>query len=119
MRRISLCLALALTTFALAAGVARANTMMQLSASHVSFYYDQFQVEADGNVRVTTSDGFTVTGDAFSMDLKLNRFLVAGHVTLVRVDGAIHDVTMSRAPVRAKVFDEMDRWLGAYVNSGL
>ena len=82
MRRISLCLALALMAFAFAAGAARANTMMQLSASHISFYNDQFEVEADGNVRVTTSDGFTVTGDAFSMDLKLNRFLVAGHVTL-------------------------------------
>ena len=41
---------------------------------------------------------------------------VADHVTLVRVQGAIHDVTMSRAPVRAKVFDELDRWLAAHVD---
>ena len=48
----------------------------------INFYYDRFLLEADGNVRLRTSDGFTVTGDAFSMDLKLNRFMVAGHVTL-------------------------------------
>ena len=32
---------------------------------------------------------------------------LADHVTLVRVDGALHDVTMSRADVRAKAFDEI------------
>jgi alpha-beta hydrolase superfamily lysophospholipase len=40
---------------------------------------------------------------------------LADHVTLVRVHGAIHDVTMSREPVRAKAFDEIGRWLEAYV----
>ena len=37
------------------------------------------------------------------------------HVTLVRVEGALHDVTLSRASVREKVFDELGRWLAAYV----
>jgi alpha-beta hydrolase superfamily lysophospholipase len=40
---------------------------------------------------------------------------LAGHVTLVRVEGAVHDVTMSRAPVRERVFAEISRWLDAYV----
>ncbi len=40
---------------------------------------------------------------------------LADHVTLVRVHGAMHDVTMSRADVRAKAFDEIGRWLDAYV----
>jgi hypothetical protein len=102
-------------TFALAAGVARANTMMQLSASHIAFYNDQFEVEADGNVRVTTNDGFTVTGDAFSMDLKLNRFLVAGHVTLQygneRVSGAaISDFLDFNRIYFVPVTSEPDRW---------
>jgi hypothetical protein len=114
-RRISLCLALALCAFASAAGAARANTMMQLSASHISFYYDQFLVEADGNVRITTSDGFTVTGDAFSMDLKLNRFLVAGHVTLQygsqSVSGAaISDFLDFNRIYFVPVTTEPDRW---------
>ncbi len=40
---------------------------------------------------------------------------LAGHVTLVRVDGALHDVTMSRAPVRKRAFEEIGRWLDACV----
>ena len=38
------------------------------------------------------------------------------HVTLVRVPGALHDVTLSPAPVRERVFDELGRWLDAYVS---
>ena len=40
---------------------------------------------------------------------------LAGHVTLVRVEGALHDVTLSREPVRKRAFDEIGRWLDAYV----
>jgi hypothetical protein len=57
-----------------------ATTIIRLNAGRVEFYYDRFLVEADGNVRVRTSDGLVATGDTFSMDLKLNRFLLAGHV---------------------------------------
>jgi len=38
------------------------------------------------------------------------------HVTLVRVHGALHDVTLSREPVRARVFDEISRWHDAYLS---
>ena len=37
------------------------------------------------------------------------------HVTVVRVTDALHDVTLSRSEVRDVVFDELDRWLTAYV----
>ena len=37
------------------------------------------------------------------------------HVTLVRVPGALHDVTLSPAPVRDRVFDEISRWVDAYL----
>jgi alpha-beta hydrolase superfamily lysophospholipase len=40
---------------------------------------------------------------------------LARHVTLVQVDGALHDVTLSRTDVRAEVFAEIDRWHDAYV----
>ncbi len=40
---------------------------------------------------------------------------VSRHLTLVRVEGALHDVTLSRGPVRERVFDELGRWLSAYV----
>jgi alpha-beta hydrolase superfamily lysophospholipase len=37
------------------------------------------------------------------------------HVTVVRVDGGMHDLTLSGPAVRARVFDEMERWMGAYI----
>lgn|GEM_PF-417442 len=63
-------------------------TLVRLSANRVQFFYDRFLVEADGNVQVRTSDGMTMSGDAFSMDLKLNRFLLAGHVHMQNPSGA-------------------------------
>jgi hypothetical protein len=63
-------------------------TLIRVSASRVEFFYDRFLVEADGNVRVRTSDGMTMSGDTFSMDLKLNRFLLAGHVHVQNPSGA-------------------------------
>lgn len=82
MRRLSLSAFLVPLAFAAACTVSRANTIVRLTADHIAFYYDTFLIEADGNVRVRTSDGFSASGDAFSMDLKLNRFLLAGHVSL-------------------------------------
>jgi alpha-beta hydrolase superfamily lysophospholipase len=41
---------------------------------------------------------------------------LAGHVTLTKIEGALHDATLSRPDVRAKVFDEISRWHGAYVD---
>ncbi|MFC0532237.1 alpha/beta hydrolase [Phytohabitans kaempferiae] len=37
------------------------------------------------------------------------------HVTVVRIDGGMHDLTLSGPAVRERVFDEVGRWLGAYV----
>lgn len=36
-------------------------------------------------------------------------------VTLAKFEGAVHDVLLSPAPVRARAYAEMRRWLGAYV----
>ncbi|WP_139983298.1 alpha/beta hydrolase [Nocardioides litoris] len=41
---------------------------------------------------------------------------VGPHVTYVAVDGARHDVVLSRAPARAIVYAELDRWVTAYVD---
>ncbi len=91
------------------------RTILYLTAKRMDFYYDRFLVEADGNVRLRTSDGFYVTGDAFSMDLKLNRFLVAGHVTLHDSTGqvsgaAISDFLDFRRIYFVPVTSEPDRW---------
>ena len=40
---------------------------------------------------------------------------LADHVTLVRVEGAIHDVFLSREPVRRRAFEEVTRWSEAYL----
>jgi hypothetical protein len=91
------------------------RTLLYLSAKRIDFYYDRFLVEADGNVRLRTSDGFYVTGDAFSMDLKLNRFLVAGHVTLHDSTGQVSGAAISDFLDFARIYfvpvtSEPDRW---------
>jgi alpha-beta hydrolase superfamily lysophospholipase len=39
------------------------------------------------------------------------------NVTTCSIDGAMHDVTASREPARGEAFDQIDRWLRAYVES--
>lgn len=41
---------------------------------------------------------------------------LADHVTLARIEGARHDVTLSAEPVRKRAFAEVARWLEAYVD---
>ena len=91
------------------------NTVLYLSAKRIDFYYDRFLLEADGNVHLRTSDGFTVSGDAFSMDLKLNRFMVAGNVTLHDASGTVSGAAISdfldfRRIYFIPVTSEPDRW---------
>jgi alpha-beta hydrolase superfamily lysophospholipase len=40
---------------------------------------------------------------------------LADHLTLVKIEGAVHDVTLSRPAVRQRAFDEITRWHDAYV----
>lgn len=40
---------------------------------------------------------------------------IGPHVTYVAVDGARHDVVLSRAEPRARVYDEIERWCTAYL----
>lgn len=41
---------------------------------------------------------------------------ISRHLTLVAVDGAMHDVVLSRQPVRERVYDELGRWESAYLS---
>ena len=41
---------------------------------------------------------------------------IGPHVTYVAVPGARHDVVLSRPDVRAQVYDELARWVSAYVD---
>lgn len=70
-------------------GSASPTTSLALSAPRVEYFSDRFVINADGGVRVRLSDGTVVRGQTFGMDLKANRWLVAGDV---QVDGpAIHE----------------------------
>lgn len=94
---------------------AAAATMIHLQADRIDFYYDRYLVEANGHVRVTTSDGATITGDTFSMDLKLNRFLIASNVHLRsrggNLDGAaISDFIDFKRIYFVPVITKPDRW---------
>jgi len=40
---------------------------------------------------------------------------VGTHVTSVAIEGAIHDVVLSRPAVRAQAYDALDTWLAAWV----
>jgi hypothetical protein len=111
--------AISILMLILASAAARAQstptTLLYLNAKSINFYYDRFLLEADGNVRLRTSDGFTVTGDAFSMDLKLNRFMVAGHVTLHDASGTVSGAAISdfldfKRIYFVPVTSEPDRW---------
>ncbi len=53
-----------------------------ISAKRIFFYSDIYSLGADGNVRLRLADGTILTGNTFSMDLKLNRFVIAGDVHL-------------------------------------
>jgi alpha-beta hydrolase superfamily lysophospholipase len=43
-------------------------------------------------------------------------FKLGSHVSVVQVPGALHDVTLSHQPARDRAFDEISRWLSAYVS---
>ena len=107
--------ALVLLCCALLPTSARAATVIHLQADRIDFYYDRYLVEASGHVRVTTSDGETITGDTFSMDLKLNRFLIASHVHLRSAGGnldgaAISDFLDFHRIYFVPVITKPDRW---------
>src|ERR1700716_3639943 len=72
------------TTAGAATAAASSTASLDVTAKNVDFFYNRFIVTADGDVRVRLSDGTVITGQTFTMDLKLNRYLVAGDV---HVDG--------------------------------
>jgi alpha-beta hydrolase superfamily lysophospholipase len=60
----------------------------------------------------------TVHGTDIVLDVpQIRRWATAvgPHVTYIAVDGALHDVVLSRPDVRARAYAELDRWLRAYV----
>jgi alpha-beta hydrolase superfamily lysophospholipase len=86
-------------------------------------------IEAGAPVLVMTSGGSaypkvwdeTVTGHDIVLNVDQIRkwaHKLGDHVTLVRIPGALHDITLSAEPVRKAAFDQISRWLEAYVEPG-
>jgi hypothetical protein len=55
-------------------------TSLDLQADRVVFFSNRYIVTGEGHVRVRLSDGTVLKSELFSMDLKLNRYLLAGDV---------------------------------------
>ena len=64
----------------------------------------------DWDERVTGNDIVLDVEQMWRWAPKLSR-----HVTMARIEGGLHDLTLSTEPIRKLVFDEIDRWLDAYV----
>jgi len=116
-RVLSLALVVVLSVFAVAiprAASAQIDSIV-LHADRIAFYSGKFIITADDNVFVRLTDGTTITGRAFAMDLKSNRFMVAGGVHIVHgaysYDGAAFSeyIDYKRAYF-LPVTTEPDRW---------
>ncbi|MGC0316399.1 alpha/beta hydrolase [Kitasatospora acidiphila] len=55
------------------------------------------------------SDAVLRADDIAALGPRLGR-----HVTVVRIEGGVHDLVLSGESARKQVFDELDRWIGAY-----
>jgi hypothetical protein len=88
---------------------------IELSAGRVTYYSDRFLLTGEDDVRLRLADGTTVRGSLFSMDLKLNRLLVAGgvHVTYGgrTIDGAAFATFLDfKRSYFVPILSEPDRW---------
>jgi hypothetical protein len=87
-----------------------------LTAGKITFYYDRYEIGADDHVRVQLPDGGVVTGDTFAMNIKLNRFIVAGNVEIHDKGIDLHAAAFSRFLSPAErtyivpILTEPDRW---------
>ncbi|MBC5825948.1 MAG: hypothetical protein GIW99_01730 [Candidatus Eremiobacteraeota bacterium] len=111
------CLALLMPVNAIAAQDAQApkDQIITVSASRVEYFSDAGMIRARGAVRVTMAHGVTMEGDAFSMDLALRRFLVAGHVRLETRAGtfrgaAVAEFLAFRRTYFVPLEPDPDRW---------
>ncbi len=68
---------------------------IDLSAGRVTYYSDRDMIGAQDNVKVRLADGTTITGSLFAMDLKLNRFVVAGGVRVTYHGGSLEGAAYS------------------------
>ena len=100
------------------------DEIIAVKADRVAYFSNAATIQARGHVSVHLPDGASIAGDAFSMDLALQRFLVAGHVRLRTPAGDYNGAAFADfLPFRRMYFVPLDptadRWTflnGDYVN---
>ncbi len=124
-RRLKFALAPLCALLALGIGVSKAEAAVNsinLHADHVAYFAATFIITGDGNVRLRLTDGTVIRGETFAMDLRLNRFLVAGDVHVDRGDvhlsgAAFSDFLDFNRAYFIPILQEPDRW--TYLNDDL
>ncbi|MBV9102367.1 MAG: hypothetical protein JO060_02190 [Candidatus Eremiobacteraeota bacterium] len=86
-----------------------------VSANRLIYYSDIDLVTGEDAVRVSLDDGTTITGAYFAMNLKLNRFIVAGGVELSYPGGHLSGAAFTRFMDFSRAYfvpvtDQPDRW---------
>ena len=114
--RFFLCALIIFCTLGFSVSRARAATAsLVINADVVDYYSNRFILTADGHVRARMSDGTVVSGQTFAMDLKLNRFLIAGDVHLDGPTVHEHGAALAGYPDLDRLYfltegDVPDRW---------
>ena len=92
-----------------------AKAALDLDARHVTFFSERYLLVGDGDVRLRCADGTTVTGDYFAMNLRLNRYIVAGNIHVATPQGSYDGAGYSAYLDQRRVYflpvtDQPDRW---------
>jgi hypothetical protein len=86
-----------------------------VSGRRVAFFSNRYILTADGGVEVKLGNGARITGETFAMDVRLNRFVIAGGVKLyaagqVHSGAAFADYLDFDRQYFVPVLSEPDRW---------
>ncbi len=87
----------------------------RVTAKRIAFYSNRFIVAADGDVAITLGDGTKIGGNTFFMDLRLNRFVIAGNVVVTAAGKTIRGAAFSEyfdfdRAYFVPIISEPDRW---------
>ncbi|MET0724878.1 MAG: alpha/beta hydrolase [Leifsonia sp.] len=94
---------------AIFAGHARVAVGLDIQAPVLSMMSDRSTISPRWSPAMLASDSVLVVDDIANRSLKLG-----STVTVARIAGALHDVTLSPPPVRSAAFDAITRWLKGY-----
>lgn len=96
---------------AVLAGHNRVDAGLSISVPVLTLLSARSTLSATWTPEMLSSDIVLVVDEIAEQSLKL-----APTVTVARIDGALHDVLLSRQPVRAAAYNEITRWASAYLD---